>query len=220
MTTISTINILNTASFISINASNYPTTLKVLMLSTINTDTLGRTIYLKDITGSNVTNRFCILSTSSLDFIQNENNQIVSSLQCLQVQAFSTTQWSILNKYNGINTFSTGQSVFPLTSTSLLSLSTSNSQVLVDLRTASKTLILPSIPSFSTSNTDSFFLTIKDFYGNAQQSTLFLSTSVGDTIDGFTPAIRIQKNFASIDLASDLPNRRWHILNYYSGNLL
>lgn len=219
MTSLSTINISNTVSFVCVDASNYPTRQKILLLSTINTNTVGRTLFIKDLTGSNATNRFFTVSTSSRDFIQNSNALTISSLQCIQLQAFSTTQWSILNKYDGIGVFSTGQTVFPLTSTSILSLSADNSQVLVDLRTASKTLVLPSIPSFSSSNTDSFFLTVKDFYGNAGKSTLFLSSSVGDTLDGLSPALRIQRNFASIDLASDLPNRRWHILNYYSGNL-
>ena len=220
MTSLSSINILNTVSFVCVNASNYPTTQKILFVSTIHTNTIGRTLFIKDITGSNATNRFFTVSTPSQDFIQNSNGIRLSSLQCIQLQAFSTTQWSILNRYNGIGVFSTGQTVFPLTSTSLLSLTVNNSQVLVDLRTASKTLVLPSISSFSSSNTDSFFLTIKDFYGNSGKSTLFLSSSVGDSIDGLIPALRIQKNFASIDLASDLGNRRWHILNYYSGNVL
>ena len=168
----------------------------------------GRTIYFKETTGIPGVSQFNVSwVTSSI-----VNQVTVSSLQCLSLLEYPADVYTPLSFYGGTCNFNTSET--PSGST-VVSLPATKSITFVDLRTQSKTILLPTIPSLATPIQSPFF-TIKDIYGGASNSTFFLSTTgVGETIDGLGQSIAIRDNFASIDILGDSSLNRWHILNYF-----
>jgi hypothetical protein len=100
------------------------------------------------------------------------------------------------------------------------------SQLFVDLRSQSKTLVLPQISSLLVGNPIFFplfpFYTIKDVYGNSATNPLFLSTTGGDILEASNTCIyatKIDSNYASLDILPNGTNNTWHILNYFNGSI-
>lgn len=220
MATVSTIQVLNDASFITVKTTGFPTPTKSVLLGTIQSTNVGKVIYVKEITGAG--NPF-FLSTVALNNITGISRQIISSIQISSLEAYTlqvqtSTSWAVLNKYTDVGQFITNQTPPPLPATSLLSPIVDSSCLFVDLRTQSKTLVLPPLTSISWSNRVSPFLTIKDVYGNASISTLYLSTSIGDLFENGISNIGLYTPYSSIDLIGDASNRRWNIVGFYSGS--
>ena len=100
------------------------------------------------------------------------------------------------------------------------------SQLFVDLRSESKTLVLPQISTLLLTDAGYYplfpFYTIKDVYGNSATNPLFLSTTGGDILeasDTCSYATKIDSNYASLDILPNGTNNTWHILNYYNGSI-
>ncbi len=95
------------------------------------------------------------------------------------------------------------------------------SRYFIDLRTESKTVVLPPIQSISPITTfASPIFTFKDVYGNASNNHLFISTSGGAMLENPTLsyAARFNSNYVSLDMFANRVNNRWHFLNYYVGD--
>ena len=171
-------------------------------------DIRGRTIYFKEITGIPGVSQFNVnwLSSSVV------NQVTVSSLECLSVLEYPADYYTPLTFYGGTSVFNAVETPID---TTVVNLPSSKSITFVDLRTESKTVLLPEIASLATSSQSPFF-TIKDIYGSASNRPLYLSTTGGATIDGIGESIAIRNNYASIDILGDASLNRWHILNYYT----
>jgi hypothetical protein len=180
--------------------------------------TLGRVLYLKEaseIPGPSVFG----LSTLSSTSILGSTLLYLNSNEALTIQCFSTNTWGILGGYRGTSVFSTQQ--LPVNSV-IVNPSMNSSQLFVDLRTQSKTVVLPPIQTITSISSASPFFSIKDVYGFASTSTLYISCSATNTLErsSINNALRINQNFASIDLVANAVQRKWHILNYYDGTLV
>ena len=95
------------------------------------------------------------------------------------------------------------------------------SQLFLDLRTESKTIVLPPISDIPCDSTRLPYYSIKDVYGNAGSSSLFLSTSGNAILDRplIGNATKLNSNFAAIDLTANVDTNRWQILNYFNGEV-
>lgn len=178
---------------------------------------LGRVVYLKEaaeIPGPSV---FAI-STLSSTTILGSTLLYLNSNESLTLQSVSTNLWGVLGGYGGTAVFST--QILPVNSV-IVNPTMNSSQLFVDLRTQSKTIVLPPIQTITSASASPFY-TIKDVYGYASTSTLYISCSVNNTLErsSINNALRINQNFASIDLAANAFQQKWHILNYYDGRLV
>lgn len=195
--------------------------------------TPNRFVYCKEAAGGGQPRYFGISNVNG--YIQESLQLALYSNDAVQLH-LSTNNWQILGGFSpsgGWNcniggtpvpfpkSFSTNQA--PVNSLNI-NLSTLNtSQLFVDLRSQSKTLVLPLIQELRpllTSNTMPFF-TLKDLYGVSATNPLYLSTTGNNRIENNTVnnATKIDSNYAAIDL---LPNREanvWHIMNYYNGQI-
>lgn len=179
--------------------------------------TLGRVVYLKEaseipgpsVFGLQALNSATILGSTLLYLNSNES---------LTIQAVAANQWGVLGGYRGTAVFST--QILPVNSV-IVNPTMNSSQLFVDLRTQSKTIVLPPIQTITSASASPFY-TIKDVYGYASTSTLYISCSATNTLErtSINNAIRINQNFASIDLAANAFQQKWHILNYYDGKLV
>ena len=186
----------------------------------------NRLLYCKEANGGTMPRVFT-LSTVGYT-IQGANTLYLYSNDAIQLH-LSTNCWNILGGFSpsgGWNcnapppSFSTVQSpsnsviVNPLMDTS---------QLFVDLRSESKTLVLPQISNLVGYNLNICpFYTIKDVYGNSAISSLFLSTTGGDILeasDTCSNATKIDSNYASLDILPNGTNNTWHILNYFNGSI-
>lgn len=133
-------------------------------------------------------------------------------------QSSTTSYWSVLNGYNGDLVFSTQQ--LPVLSVPVYA--STVSQIFVDLRTQSKTIILPQIQTISQVSSSALFMTVKDAYGWASTSSMYVSSTYPDTIDmsSINNSIQLNSNFASVDLVANPVLKKWNIVNYYSGSLV
>lgn len=127
--------------------------------------------------------------------------------------------WGILAGYSGVSTFST--QVEPVAS-QIVNPAMTMSHLFVDLRTQSKTIVLPPIATLVTTDSHIPFYTIKDTYGMANTNTLYISTSSNDRLErsSIHNSIGITQAYASIDLAANRAEQKWNILNYYNGSLV
>jgi len=130
-----------------------------------------------------------------------------------------SNSWGILAGYSGVSSFST--QVEPVAS-QIINPAMTMSQLFVDLRTQSKTIVLPTIATLFTDDSQVPIYTIKDTYGMANMNTLYISTSYNDTLErsSIHNSIGITQAYASIDLAASRAEHKWHILNYYNGSLV
>lgn len=129
----------------------------------------------------------------------------------------STNIWHVLagispNQFTSLNAPTSSTPIYP---------SMDVSRYFVDLRTESKTVVLPSIQSISPIiTTASPIFTFKDVYGNASNNPLFISTSGNAMLENpsVSYATKLDSNYASIDIFANRVNNRWHFINYYAGD--
>jgi hypothetical protein len=219
MATVSTIRVSDTTSFLVVATDGFPTPTKSILLNTIQSTNIGKIIYVKEITG--LGSPF-FLSTSSTNtivgpFSQRFSSIRISSFEAYTIQAQTSTSWAVLGSFQNIGQFPQNLNPPSAPLTSIVQPLVDTSCLFVDLRTQSKTLVLPPLPSLSWSNRVSPFLSIKDVYGNAINSTLYISTNLNDSFEGGRSNIALLNSFASVDLVGNNSNRVWNIVGYYSG---
>lgn len=219
MSSVSTIRVLDTTSFLNVSTDGFPTRTKSIVLNTIQSTNIGKIIYVKEITG--LGSPF-FLSTSSTNtiigpFSQRISSIRISSFESYTLQAQTSTSWAVLGSFQDLGQFPQNLNPPAAPLTSIVQPVVDTSCFFVDLRTQSKTIVLPPLPSISWSNRVSPFLSIKDVYGNAINSTLFISTSLNDSFEGGRNNIALVNSFASVDLIGNNSNRTWNIVGYYSG---
>ena len=179
------------------------------------TSTIGRVVYIKE-AGEYPGPSVLSVEPSTGTTIQGSTMVYLNSNQALMLQAVSSTYWAILGAYQGTSSFSVRAT--PVNSV-VVNPTMNMTNIFVDLRTQSKTVVLPPIQTLITNPAQVPFYTIKDVYGNAQVSTFYISTSGNDTLENSTirNAVLIPDNYGSIDIVADLAHKKWHILNYYNG---
>jgi hypothetical protein len=183
---------------------------------------LGRVLYLKEAAESEGSPVFSVATVPQM-FVQNSTILYLNSNEALTLQYFSSLNYGILGGYPGVSTFATClQSNADPTGAQIVNPSLQTSTWLVDLRTQSKALVLPPIASIGSNVSQAPFYTVKDIYGNAATNNLFISSSVDNILEHRSTlgCIRINQNYASIDLAANRFLNKWHILNYYDGTLV
>lgn len=210
----------DTTSFLSVYSSTASFLYKNVQLPSIYPSTIGRVVIFKE------ANEFpgvpiFTLSTSETSYIEASTLLALQKHESITLQATqssTTSYWSILNGYRGDFAFSTQQ----LPTLSVPVYVSSVSQIFLDLRTQSKTVVLPRIQSITPLSSSALFMTIKDAYGWATTSSMFISTSYPDKLEmsSINNCIRINSNFASIDLVANSVLQKWNIVNYYSGTLV
>ena len=211
----------DTTSYLSVYTSTGSFFYKNIQLPLIYPSTIGRIIYFKEASEYPGVPIYTISSLAGGSLIESSTilgvaNHTAVTLQA--TQSSTTSYWSILNGYRGNTVFSTQQ--LPVQSVPVYV--SSVSQVFVDLRTQSKTVVLPRIQTLANISSSALYMTIKDAYGWAGTSTLYVSTSYPDRLEMSTinNSIKLTSNFASIDLVANSILSKWNILNFYSGNLV
>ncbi len=176
--------------------------------------TIGRVVYIKE-AGEYPGPSVLSVQPTTGTTIQGSTMLYLNSNECLMLQAVSSTYWAILGGYLG--TFSTQTT--PSFGSVAVNPSMNMTNIFVDLRTESKTVVLPPIQTLISNPAQIPFYTIKDVYGKAEQSTCYISTSGNDILErsSITNCISLTQNYASIDIAPDILYGKWHILNYYDG---
>lgn len=208
-------------SFLSVYSDTGSFFYKNVLLPSVTISTLGRVVYMKEASEFPGVPIFTISSSTSNAFIETSTTLALSGHEAVTLQGIlsnSTYYWSLLNGYLGNPVFSTQQ--LPVQSVPV-HVSTA-SQMFVDLRRQSKTIVLPRIQTISQTDTSALYMTIKDAYGFASTSTLFISSSFPDVLEmsSINNAISINRNFASIDLIANPQLSKWNILNFYTGSLV
>jgi hypothetical protein len=211
----------DTTSYLSVYTSTGSFFYKNIQLPLIYPSTIGRIIYFKEASEYPGVPIYTISSLAGGSLIESSTILGVANHTALTLQATqssTTSYWSILNGYRGNAVFSTQQ--LPIQSVPVYV--SSVSQVFVDLRTQSKTVVLPRIQTLANISSSALYMTIKDAYGWAGTSTLYVSTSYPDRLEMSTinNSIKLTSNFASIDLVANSILSKWNILNFYSGNLV
>jgi hypothetical protein len=220
MSAISTTYVLGTNISLLTNTSRPPSlSYPNIQLSGFATSNIGRVVYIKeasDVSGGLYGPSVMSIQAPTGGTVLNSTMIYLSSKQCVTLQCFSSQSLGFLGAYTGLSQFST--QILP-SNTTVLTPSLSTSQLFVDLRTESKTVVLPSIASLTTESNIVPFYTFKDIYGKAANSTFYISTTEGDMLEtsSIQNSIALQTNYASIDLAANLRMRTWLILNYYNG---
>lgn len=210
----------DTTSFLSVYSSTGSFYYKNVQLPSIYPSTIGRVVILKEASEYPGVPIFTV-STSGTSYIEASTMIALAKHEAITLQATqssTTSYWSILNGYRGDLVFSTQQ----LSTLSVPVYVSSVSQVFVDLRTQSKTVVLPKIQTISQLSSSAAFMTIKDAYGWASTSSMYISTSYPDTLDmsSINNSIRLNSNFASVDLVANPVLQKWNLVNYYSGSLV
>lgn len=215
--------LLNNISYLSVYTNTGSFLYKNILIPEVSPSTIGRIVYMKEASEFPGVPIFVVSSASISSPLETSTTLGVSRHQAITLQgtlSSSTTYWSLLNGYLGNPVFSTQQ--LPVQSVPVYA--SSASQFFVDLRTQSKTVVLPNIQTISqTQNPNAcLYMTIKDVYGWASTSTLYVSTTYPDTLEmsSINNAIRINSNFASIDLVANPMLSKWNILNFYNGSLV
>jgi len=225
---------LNNKASVVVSQNTTGTTPFELILNGQNNFIENRLLYCKEANGGTMP-RVLTLSTFGYT-IQDSNTLYLYSNDAIQLHCFSN-DWIILGGFSpsgGWNCNAPGFTIpFPASFSTLQSPSNSvivnptmdTSQLFVDLRSESKTLVLPKISNLNTNPIfyPMFpFYTIKDVYGNSATNPLFLSTTGGDILEASDTCIyatKIDSNYASLDILPNGTNNTWHILNYYNGSI-
>jgi hypothetical protein len=210
----------DTTSLLSVYTSTGSFYYKSLALPTLYPSTIGRVVFFKEASEYPGV-PFYTISSSGGNLIELSTTLGVSRYQSVTLQATqssSTSYWSILNGYRGRLAFSTQQ----LPANSVPIYPSTVSQVFVDLRTQSKTVVLPRIQTLAQLSSSALFMTVKDAYGWASTSTLYVSTTYPDKLEmsSINNSIRIGSNYGSLDLVANPVLSKWNILNYYTGSLV
>jgi hypothetical protein len=214
------ISVSSTTSYLSVNSQSniYPTSYKQIQLPVIDTPTVGRMIYVKDIMSTpNLSSYFASIAADTGNLIDSRSSISVSTLTAVTLQA-NTNAWNIHNIYNGYAVFSTNATID--VGAAVVQAPVDRSLLMVDLQAQSKVVVLPSLSQTAPLSSPSLFLTLKDVYGFAAARPMYLSTTAGNTIDGRITTLKLTTNFASIDLLANLSNNQWNIVNFYAGNLV
>jgi hypothetical protein len=225
---------LNNNASVVVSQNTTGTTPFELILNRQNTFIENRLLYCKEANGGTMP-RVLTLSTFGYT-IQGSNTLYLYSNDAIQLH-LSTNSWTILGGFSpsgGWNCNAPGFAIpFPASFSTLQEPSNSvivnptmdTSQLFVDLRSESKTLVLPKISDL-VPNPIFFpivpFYTIKDVYGNSATNPLFLSTTGGDILESPNTCIyatKIDSNYASLDILPNGSNNTWHILNYFNGSI-
>ena len=221
---------LNNSASVVVSQYSIGTTPFELVINKQSTFIENRVLYCKEANGGTMP-RYLTLTGAGYTF-QGCNTLYCYSNDAIQIH-LSTNTWNILGGFSPSGTWDCNYpgtpTPFPKSFSTLQAPSNSlivnptmnNSQLFVDLRAQSKTIVLPKISNLVATSTLVPFYTIKDLYGNAQANSLFLSTSAGDILespDTCLYATRINCNYASIDILPNGTNNTWHILNYYNGS--
>lgn len=177
----------------------------------------GRIIYLKMSPQSTLTNStLSVVCSPGVNIYSTFTQRLLSTNYCVALQETPTNVYTLLNYYTNTatvnNTSPPGASV-------AVSLPGGRSVAFVDLRTQSKAIVLPSIASLTSSNSQAPYFVVKDLYGVAQVRPLYLSTVGGATFDGRGTTLVSSDNSCAIELVGDRSLNRWHILNYFTGSL-
>jgi hypothetical protein len=205
-----------------------------LILNSQNYYIENRLLYCKEANGGTMP-RVLTLSTFGYS-IEDSNTLYLYSNDAIQLHCISNT-WINLGGFSpsgGWNCNAPGSFIpFPPSFSTIQSPSNSvivnptmnTSQLFVDLRSQSKTLVLPQISTLLLTDPGYPlfpFYTIKDVYGNSATNPLFLSTTGGDILEASNTcsyATKIDSNYASLDILPNGTNNTWHILNYYNGSI-
>ena len=211
----------DTTSYLSVYTSTGSFFYKNIQLPLIYPSTIGRIIYFKEASEYPGVPIYTISSLAGGNPIESSTILGLANHEAVTLQATqssTTSYWSILNGYRGNSVFSTQQ--LPVQSVPVYV--SSVSQVFVDLRTQSKTVVLPRIQTLANISSSALYMTIKDAYGWAGTSSLYVSTSYPDKLEMSTinNSIKLTSNFTSIDLVANSILSKWNILNFYSGSLV
>ena len=211
----------DTTSFLSVYSSTGSFFYKNILLPSLSASTIGRVVYFKEASEYPGVPTFTLSTTNSQNLIELSTTVGLSRYQALTLQAVqssTTLYWSLLNGYNGKLVVSSQQ----LPTLSVPIYVSSASQIFVDLRTQSKTVVLPQIQAISQASSSALYMTIKDAFGWASTSTMYISSSYPDTLEmsSINNAFAIQSNYASLDLIANPMLRKWNILNYYTGEFV
>lgn len=209
-----------TTSYLSVYNSTGSFLYKCINLPELSLSTIGRVLYFKEASEFPGVPIFTI-SSSAGNLIETSTTIGLSRHQAVTLQATqssTTLYWSLLNGYLG-NSFVSSQTLPTLSVPVYLS---TTSQAFVDLRTQSKTVVLPKIATISQLSSSAFFVTIKDTYGFASQSSLYVSTSYPDTLDmsSINNAIRVPNDFAALQLVANPVLSKWNLVGAYLGELV
>lgn len=207
-------------SYFSVYSSTGSFSYKSVNLPLITPSTIGRILYFKEASEFPGVPIFAVSSAAG-NTIETSTTIGVSRHQAVTLQAQQSSTyayWALLNGYLG-NSVVSSQTLPTLSVPVYLS---SLSQSFVDLRTQSKTVVLPRIASISPLSSSALFVTIKDAYGYASTSTLYVSTSYPDTLEmsSINNSIAIPTNFASVDLIGNPVLSKWNIVGAYFGELV
>ncbi len=210
----------DTTSFLSVYSNTGSFLYKNVEVPEIYISTIGRVVYFKEANEFPGVPIFTISSSGNF-LIENSTLLAVKNHGAITLQSVKssiTEYWSILNGYIGNLNFSTQQVVTNSVPVYLSSVS----QAFVDLRTQSKVVVLPRIQSISQYSSSALFVSIKDVYGYAGTSSLFISTTYPDTLEmsSINNSLRLNSNFASMDLVANPELNKWNIVNYYTGTLV
>jgi hypothetical protein len=220
MATAVAVSLQDTTSYLSVYSSTGSFLYKNVQLPDLYLSTIGRVVYFKEASEYPGVPIFTI-SSSGTSLMETSTMLGVSRHEALTLQATKSSTslyWSLLNGYKGDFVFSTQN--LPVLSIPI-HVSTA-SQLFVDVREASKTIVLPKIQTIAQTSSSALFMTIKDAYGWAGTSSIFISSSYPDTLEmsSINNSIRLNSNFASIDLIANAAIPKWNIVNYYGGTLV
>ena len=202
---------------------NFSTIVKTVVLTSNspqeNQSTAGRLVHIK-VTPSgppSVLPAATILCSTGVSFFPAFQSRPLSNVYCVTLQEYPANTYNLLNYYT--DSFPAANYITePDPSSIPVNLpGDSSSFLFVDLRTQSKAITLPSIPTLTSSNETAPYFMIKDSYGNAFSKNLFISTSGGATIEGQGSTIKVEVDYAALELLGDKALNRWHILNYFDG---
>ena len=206
-------NLQAAVSFVTANLNNFPATQPVLNMTEAGNE---RIVIIKALSSPTATAVLGLSSVNNIAILSSFQTYYLSSLYSVTLQVFESN-WVALDNYPALlNNYSTTA----ISNSVVVEPSPKASVVFLDLTTVSKTVLLPQIASFSPSLSLCYKYSIKDIAGNASFSTLFLSTSGGDSIDSFPkPFLAIDDDYACVDLVADPSKNTWFITNYYYGTM-
>jgi hypothetical protein len=183
-------------------------------------NTAGRILYLKSFVEDPATEGFSLHCSTGVKLLGRQSptpeeyyefsNRLVPPNWCPTLLEYPTNIYTVLNMTYSNDFIQESPDPGSVT----LPVSGTNSMLFVDLRTQSKTLVLPPIASLTSDNTQGPYFIIKDLYGKALTNNLFISTSGGALIDNQATCFRIDQNYQEIELVGDKQRNQWHCVNY------
>lgn len=216
---LSTCTIENDTSIMSINVTDYTSVVKQASLPGSSNEN-QRIISFKALPDSDSNAYAQIAAFSPGDSINGSGSNSLFQSFAIEVQASVAgaaspnipSGWAILKRYPDLLS---GYGVSNITNATAVSVPTNQSLLFVNLLNESKALVLPAIGSINPDSKTCLTYTIKDVHGNAAISSMYLSTSGGATIDSNNTILKIDDDYACIDLVSNSQLNQWMITGYY-----